>query len=371
MPLVPSYIASLEAYKAGKPIAEVQKEFGLSRVIKLASNENPLGPSPKAIEEMKKVMWASNYYPNGGLDLREALAKRFNLKVGNVICGSGSESIMATIIRTFFCDDDEAITTEAPFIGFRVLIDSRGIKTTYIPYNDFRYDLPAIADAINEKTKLIYLANPNNPTGTFFTRTEFEEFYQRVPERVLIILDEAYFEYAQFYPYYPDSMKYRYDNVITLRTFSKCYGLAGIRIGYGFAHEELIANLMKVKLPFEPSTLAQAAAIGALNDEEFLAETLAMNENGLGYLQFALKQLGVKVIPSVANFLLLEFELISVANTIFENLLSRGVIVRPMVGFGLPHCIRVSTGTMEENIIFVETLEEILKKELIEVARHI
>jgi histidinol-phosphate aminotransferase len=361
----------LEAYKAGKPIAEVQKEFGLSRVIKLASNENPLGPSPKAIEEMKKVLMGLHYYPNGGLDLREILAERFTLQTRNVICGSGSESILATIVRTFFCDDDEAITTEAPFIGFRVLINSRGIKTTYVPYKDYRYDLPAIADAINEKTKLIYLANPNNPTGTFFTQREFEEFYTHVSERVLIILDEAYFEYARFYPHYPDSMKYRYDNVITLRTFSKCYGLAGVRIGYGFAHEELIANLMKVKLPFEPSSLAQAAAIGALNDEEFLLRTLEVNENGLLYLQSALVALGVRVVPSVANFLLLEFETISAANMICMNLLQRGVIVRPLSAFGLPHCIRVSTGTMEENMIFIETLESILKNKLHETVEDI
>ena len=167
----------------------------------------------------------------------DVLAERYETKIENVVVGSGSDAIMANIIRTFLCDEDEVLTTEAAFIGFQVLARSRGVKYRTVPYNNWRYDLPALAAAINEHTKIIYLANPNNPTGTIFTRQEFDEFYKHVPERVLIILDEAYFEYAKDNPRYPDSMHYRYDNVITLRTFSKVYGLAGVRIGYGFAHE--------------------------------------------------------------------------------------------------------------------------------------
>src|SRR5664279_5637169 len=293
MPLVPPYIDSLRPYEAGRTIASVQKQYGLSRVAKLGSNENPLGASPKAMEAITRASNALNRYPNGGLDLREVLAREYDVKVENVIAGSGSEGIMSNIIRTFLCDDDEVLTTDAAFIGFQVLAKSRGVKYRTVPYADWHYDLPALAAQINRNTKIVYLANPNNPTGTIFTRHEFDEFYQHVPERVLIILDEAYFEYAKDNPRYNDSMHYRYDNVITLRTFSKIYGLAGVRIGYGFAHEELIRNLLKVKLPFEPSTLAQAAGIAALGDKEFLHRSLGLNACGLRRLTGGLRELGL------------------------------------------------------------------------------
>src|SRR3989449_893558 len=284
MPLVPPYIESLRPYEAGRGIEEVRREFGLTRVIKLASNENPLGPSPLAPERMVRSVDTLNFYPNGGLDLRRELARQYDVRVENVIAGSGSEGIMSNIIRAFLCDDDEALTTESAFIGFQVLAKSRGVTYRTVPYKDWHYDLEALARQVNECTKIIYLANPNNPTGTIFTRLEFDRFYAHVPERVLIILDEAYFEYAKDNPRYPDSMHYRYDNVITLRTFSKVYGLAGARIGYGFAHEELIGNLLKVKLPFEPSSLAQAAGIGALADKEFLHRSLELNARDVRYL---------------------------------------------------------------------------------------
>src|ERR1022692_4599164 len=239
VPLVPPYIESLRPYEAGRTIESVRKQYGLTHVAKLGSNENPLGASPKAMEAITRASNGLNRYPNGGLDLREVLAREYDVKVENVIAGSGSEGIMSNIIRAFLCDDDEVLTTDAAFIGFQVLARSRGVKYRTVPYRDWHYDLPALAAQITENTKIIYLANPNNPTGTIFTRQEFDSFYRHVPERVLIILDEAYFEYAQDNPRYPDSMHYRYDNVITLRTFSKIYGLAGVRIGYGFAHEDL------------------------------------------------------------------------------------------------------------------------------------
>ena len=205
-----------------------------------------------AVEAMKRSLHGLNLYPSGGLDLRRVLAEKFDLKTENVIAGSGSEGIMSNIIRTFLCDEDEVLTTEAAFIGFQVLAKSRGVTYRTVPYRNWHYDLAGLAREINERTKIVYLANPNNPTGTIFSKHEFDDFYRHVPERVLIILDEAYFEYAKDNPRYPDSMHYRYDNVITLRTFSKIYGLAGVRIGYGFAHQDLISNLLKVKLPFEP-----------------------------------------------------------------------------------------------------------------------
>jgi histidinol-phosphate aminotransferase len=223
-----------------------------------------------------------------------------------------------------------------------------------VPYKDWHYDLDALALAINSRTKIVYLANPNNPTGTIFTRLEFDRFYAHVPERVLIILDEAYFEYAKDNPRYPDSMHYRYDNVITLRTFSKIYGLAGVRIGYGFAHEELISNLLKVKLPFEPSTLAQQAGIGALSDKEFLHRSLALNARGIRYLTEAFMGMGFEIPPSDANFVMVPLPSVEEAARVTEQLLRQGVIVRRLGAFGLPHIIRVSTGTDEENQILVD-----------------
>lgn len=356
MPLVPPYIESLRPYEAGRTIEEVRRQYNLTRVAKLASNENPLGPSPRATEAMIRDTGRLNLYPNGGLDLRRVLAEKFDLKIENVIAGSGSEGIMSNIIRAFLCDDDEVLTTEGAFIGFQVLAKSRGVAYRTVPYRDWHYDLPALAEAITERTKIVYLANPNNPTGTIFTRQEFDAFYRHVPERVLIILDEAYFEYAKDNPRYPDSMHYRYDKVITLRTFSKIYGLAGIRIGYGFAHEELIGNLLKVKLPFEPSTPAQAAGIGALSDKEFLHRSLELNARGLKFLSASLRELGLRVAPSEANFVMVELDGAEQADKLTEELLRQGVIVRPLRAFGLPHCVRISTGTDEENQRCVDAL---------------
>jgi histidinol-phosphate aminotransferase len=207
------------------------------------------------------------------------------------------------------------------------------------------------------------LANPNNPTGTIFTRSEFDDFYKHVPERVLIILDEAYFEYAEHNRRYPDSMHYRYDNVITLRTFSKIYGLAGLRIGYGFAHEDLIRNLLKVKLPFEPSSPAQAAAIGALSDTEFLHRSLELNARGMRLFTSAFREAGLDVIPSDANFVMIRMNDAGQAGRLTEQMLQEGIIVRPLHAFGLPDCIRISTGTEEANERCVEVLRTAVRKE--------
>jgi histidinol-phosphate aminotransferase len=358
VPLVPSYIESLRPYEAGRTIESVRRQYGLSHIAKLASNENPLGASPKAREAIQETLEELNLYPNGGLDLRQVLAEEYDVKVENVIAGSGSEGIMSNIIRTFLGDQDEVLTTEAAFIGFQVLARSRGVAYRTVPYRDWHYDLPGIAQAINANTKIIYLANPNNPTGTIFTKHQFDEFYAHVPERVLIILDEAYFEYAKDNPRYPDSMYYRYDNVITLRTFSKVYGLAGARIGYGFAHEELIGNLLKVKLPFEPSTLAQAAGIAALADKEFLHRSLEINARGLRYLTDELAAMGMTVVPSEANFVMAVLPSAQETERLFEGLLAKGVIIRPLKAFGLPHCVRISTGTDEDNRLCVEAVRK-------------
>jgi histidinol-phosphate aminotransferase len=360
--LVPHHILSLRAYEPGLGPEEVKARFGVEHAIKLASNENPLGTSPKAIEYAQRAVKDMARYPDGGLDLRRKLAGLFCVKTENVIAGSGSESIIANIVRTFLADDDEILTTEAAFQGFQVLARGRGVAYRTVPYRSWKYDLPALADAITDRTKLIYLANPNNPTGTFFTRSEFEDFYRRVPERVLIILDEAYFEFACDEPTCPDSMHYRFDNVITLRTFSKAYGLAAARIGYGFAHEDLISVLLKVKLPFEPGGPSAAAAIGALEDREFLERTLDNNRRGLAFVTRSLREMQFQVAPSAANFVMMVLDSGEEATRIFDHLLRQGVIVRPLASAGLPQCLRVSIGTAEENEMLIDSLRRVQVK---------
>jgi len=239
-----------------------------------------------------------------------------------------------------------------------VLARSRGVKYRTVPYREWHYDLAALAREINPNTKIIYLANPNNPTGTIFSRHEFDDFYRHIPERVLIILDEAYFEYARENPRYPDSMHYRYDNVITLRTFSKAYGLAGLRIGYGFAHEELIANLLKVKLPFEPSALAEAAGIAALGDSEFLHYTLETNARGMRTVTRALTEMGIEFAPSDANFVMTVWPSQQVAEDVAQRLAESGVIVRPISQFGVPNGIRITIGSDEQNEMLIAALHD-------------
>jgi histidinol-phosphate aminotransferase len=363
MPLVPPNIAALQPYQTARSAEEIRRLYGLSKVVKLASNENPLGASPLAVRAIAASLDGLNVYPTGGLKLRQVLSARFDVKVENVIAGSGSEGIMSNIFRTFLEDDDEVLTADATFIGFRVLAQSRGVAYRTVPLRGWKFDLPALAAAVNERTKIVYLANPNNPTGTIFTRQEFDDFYRHIPERVLIILDEAYFEFAQDNPRYPDSMHYRYDNVITLRTFSKAYGLAGVRIGYGFAHEDLIANLLKVKLPFEPSSLAEAAGIAALSDREFLHRTLENNAHGMRHVSRELTNMGVEAVPSEANFILTVWPSAEAAELVVENLLRSGVIVRPMAAFGVPNGVRITIGTAEENDMLLGAMRQAVRAE--------
>ena len=300
--LVPPHISDLKGYEPGLGSEEIKRRYGLERVVKLASNENPLGSSPQAVQRAREALANLARYPTGGLALRHKLAELYGVSVDNVIAGSGSEGIISNIVRTFLSDEDEVLTTEAAFLGFQVLARGRGVPYRTVPYRNWHYDLTALADAISPKTKLIYLANPNNPTGTFFARQAFEQFHKRVPERVLIILDEAYYEFGVVEQSYPDSMHYRFDNVITPRTFSKAYGLAGARVGYGFAHEDLISVLLRVKLPFEPSGPSEAAALGSLEDREFMIRTVANNATGLAYLTQSLREMGFDVVPSAGNF---------------------------------------------------------------------
>jgi histidinol-phosphate aminotransferase len=363
----PEFIKNLKPYVPGKSIEELQKEFGLTEIYKIASNENPLGPSPRAIEAQNKFVNEINRYPDvGSIDLREKISKKFNIPLKNIAVGSGSESIMANILRCFLCDGDEIITSEATFIGFQVLAMGRNNVTHYVPMSreTYKFDLNAILSKINKNTKIIYLCNPNNPTGTIITKSEFDEFYANVPKDVIILFDEAYFEYAMGNPEYPDSIDYRYDNVITLRTFSKIYGIAGLRIGYGFAHDFIVETLMKTKLPFEPNTLAQAAATGALDDYEFINKSISLNKQGYKYFLGELKpyeEKGIfKIIPSHANFLMLDMFSEEKVADINQKLLRQGVIIRPLKAFGLGNCLRITMGLMKENEAFIREFKKLI-----------
>jgi len=361
--LVPKHIKKLKPYIAGKSKDEFIRKYGNVNPIKLASNENSLGCSPKSIERVQKYLEACNRYPDSsGYKLREKLAKKYDLSINNVIIGSGSEGIMSNIMRTFLHGNDKIISSRNSFIGFRVLADASGYDSAWAPMNKYHYDLDAIARMIDSQTKIIYLANPDNPTGTFFNRDQFDKFMQKVPDRILIILDEAYYEYAKDSHDYPDSMLYRYDNIITLRTFSKAHGLAGFRVGYGFAHEELIKNLLKVKLPFEPSILAQEAAIAALDDEDFIENSIRINTNQKNDLYQFFKQNHINYIDSKTNFITIIFDDEKTNHTICEHLLKEGVIVRNLIGFGLPNCMRVTIGLEEENHIFKQAFLKVIKK---------
>lgn len=361
---IPEHIQRLKPYIAGKTIEEVVQAYNPPRISKLASNENRLGCSPTAekaaMASLKNIM---NYPDPACLKLRGKLAGMFDVKPANVIAGSGSEGIMALITRTFFRDHQTALTASATFIGFLVLINSRGVKLEQVPLTkDYRFDLEAMASAIHDDTKVVYLANPNNPTGTYFTKTEFEAFMQKVPPHVLVIMDEAYFEFASDLDDYPDSMKYRLDNVVTLRTFSKAYGLAGYRIGYGFAHEDIISVLMKVKLPFEPSTPAQAAGVAALDDVEFLKATKKLVKEGRERFYDFFDRKGIEYVRSASNSVMIVLDDEPSAIRFADEMLKKGVITRRLPAFGLPHCVRITVGLPEEMEHFEMSFEEVWKK---------
>ena len=360
--LVPDYIEKLEVYQAGKPIDELAREKGLTRISKLASNENPLGPSPFAIREMTNALWDTHRYPDmAAHELKSALCELYRLKPQNIILGNGSEGIMGYICRAFLQPDEEVVTSENTFIGFLILAKSVGAKLIQVPrLPDYKYDVKAMAAKISDKTKIVYLANPDNPTGTYITKEEFDYLMKHVPSHTIVILDEAYFEFAQDQWDYPDSMTYRYDNVITLRTFSKAYGISGVRCGYGFGHDYLIGNLHKVKLPFEPGLIAQKGAFGALKDYPHLKRTLELNKNEKTRLVDYLVQHGINPISSVTNFVTFKTASEEASNYLYQGLLNFGVIIRPLRANLMPDHVRISIGTTEEMNHLYEALDQIL-----------
>jgi histidinol-phosphate aminotransferase len=358
----PQHIQTLKPYQAGKSVAEIKELLGLERVIKLASNENPLGASPKAVASMKKAAEDVSVYPVCGKALREKLAKKLNKKPENIIAGSGSESVLLTAMRTFLEPGDEVVTAEGTFVGFYVCANAMKLNMVTVPLlKDYSFDLEEIGEAISNDTKMVYLANPNNPTGTAFSRPDFKIFLQRLPEDILVIVDEAYFEYAtDFWDMYPDTTDDQHPQVLTLRTFSKAYGLAGARIGYGIGHEDVIASMMKVKLPFEPPLMSEAAGLGALDDDEFLQKTLKTNREGMKRLHDVLDEMGIVHTNSVANFTLLPMDSPEAAAKFSDDLLHEGIIARPMVPFRIPHAVRITIGSPDEMDVLITAVKKIL-----------
>lgn len=360
--LVPDFLANLQTYQAGKPIDELAREKGLTRISKLASNENPLGPSPRAIREMTNGLWDLHRYPDqSAFRVKSALAQLYQLKKENIILGNGSEGILAYITRIFLRPGYNVLTSANSFIGFKILAQAAGAKVNEIPLtHDYRYDVHALAKKIGTETKLIYIANPNNPTGTYITKDDFDHLMKFVPPHVLVILDEAYFEFAIGQGDYPDSMNYRYDNVITLRTFSKAYGISGIRVGYGFAHEVLIKHLHKAKLTFSPNTIAQLGAYGALKDRNHLKITLKNNKKRIDTTFKFLNDHGFITIPSVCNFLTFKTGSPEASDWLCESLLEEGVIVRNLKVNEMPEFVRVSMGLKKEMDHFYEAMNKLM-----------
>ncbi len=362
MPLVPKSIRDLSPYVPGPRAQDMRRLFGLDRVVALGSNENPLGPSPRAVEAAREALLHAHRYPDpASRDLRAALAERFSVPAGQIIMGAGSDALLATIVRSFLLPHEEMITAHGSFIGFTVHAAASGRTLHKLPRVDYRYDLEAMADGIDEYTKLVYIANPDNPMGTWVTKGELAAFMERVPPHVLVVLDEAYFEFACSEPTYPDSTELGCDNLITLRTFSKAHGLAGQRMGYAFASERLVTELSKIKPPFESNVAGQAAALAALGDTEHAERTVRNNAEGMAELVPVLEGLGLEVVPSRANFVAFGLPNADAAQQVFLALRRRGVLTRPLAGWGWPNHIRVTIGTPEDRAFFVTQLEEVLR----------
>lgn len=357
-PLVPDYISSLVAYPPGKPIEEVERELGIKGSIKLASNENPLGPSSKAVEAINRHVSGIHRYPDGSCYyLKERLAERLGVPKGKIILGNGSNEIIELIVRAFLRPGDEAVMAHPAFIVYQLIVQAAGGKNVILPLKDFTHDLEAMGGAITDKTRLVFITNPNNPTGTIVRKSEFERFLKRVPDDVIVVMDEAYFEYVSD-PEYPNGMDYINERlVISLRTFSKIYGLAGLRVGYGVASEKIIGYLEKVRQPFNVNSLAQVAALAALDDQEHVEKSVRTNNEGLAYIYGELDKMGLNYVKSHANFLLIDMKGDGVS--IYQKLMKEGVIARPMGIYDLKNYLRVTVGLPEENKRFIEALKKV------------
>ncbi len=352
-------IARVQSYVAGKPIEETKRELGLKSVIKLASNENPLGTSPRALAAMRRALASVNRYPDSqGFYLKRRLARTLKLAPENLVLGNGSDELIDILIKTFVEDDENIVTSEQTFVEYEIIARINNKKVVTVPLSNLTFDLRAIARAVTPRTKLVFIANPNNPTGTYVNRSEFERFLKTLPGRTIVVLDEAYDTFIDVRDY-PQGIDYvKGGRVIVLKTMSKGYGLAGVRIGYCIASRSYTPYLERTRQPFNVNLLAQAAALAALDDNAFLSRTRKVTLAGKKFLYRELAALGVAYIPSVTNFILIDVRRDCVE--VFRRLLSLGVIVRDMKQYKLDTFLRVSIGTPAENKKFISALKKAL-----------
>jgi histidinol-phosphate aminotransferase len=353
-------LRDLAVYEPGKPIEETARELGVdpSTIIKLASNENPLGPSPKALQAMRAALGNAHLYPDGsGFYLRKAIAAKLGVAPGNVILGNGSNEVIEFLGHAFLNPGDDVITCQYAFIVYKLLATAFGVRTIETPSPDYRQNLDATLGTITAKTRIIFIPNPNNPTGTLISQGAIDSFMSRVPDTIIVVFDEAYFEFLDDPP---DTLRFVRDgrNVVVLRTFSKIHGLAGLRIGYAIAPSEITDVLHKTRQPFNVNSIAHAGAIAALDDEAHLHETKRVIDEGRAYLQEQFAEMQIPFVPGAANFLMVK---IGDGCALFQKLLQRKIIVRPLKGYDLPEWVRISVGTMEENKKLVATLTEVIR----------
>lgn len=360
-PVAKPNLAGIKPYKPGKPIEEVVRELKLrGEVIKLASNENPLGPSPRAVAAMRLALKGMQLYPDDScFYLKQRLARKFGCSGDQIIMGNGSVEVILFAAMAYLSPAESAVMSDGAFCMYRIATQVVGGQVISVPMKNYTHDLEAMAAAITPSTRLVFIANPNNPTGTVLRKPEFDRFMSRVPDTALVIVDEAYREYISD-PDYPDSFEYLRQgrNIVILRTFSKIFGLAGLRIGYGFSRPELLAEIAKMRLPFNVSRIGQIGALAALDDDAHIRRSRRANDEGKALLYDEFRKLGLNYIPSSANFVMVDFG--RDAQSVFESLQRKGVIARSIREYGFPNALRISIGTEPQNRKFVRALKAIL-----------
>ena len=350
-------VRGLQPYHPGKPIEELQREYGIADVIKLASNENPLGPSPRAVAAIAAELKELHRYPDGnGFELKAALSRRLGVEVNRITLGNGSNEILELVTRAFVSPGDEVIFSQHAFAVYPLVTQAAGGRAVVVPAMNYGHDLEAMHRAISSQTRVIFIANPNNPTGTWIGRDGLHAFLRTVPGEVIVVVDEAYFEFVDEAKY-PDCTRWlgEFPNLVVTRTFSKIYGLAGLRVGYGVSNAAMADILNRVRQPFNLNSLALACAAAALEDREHVAASATLNRRGMRRLEAGFHELGLGFIPSVGNFICVE---VGDAAVVYEKLLRQGVIVRPVANYGLPRHLRITIGTETENERFLLALEQ-------------
>jgi histidinol-phosphate aminotransferase len=362
-------VKGLKPYQPGKPIEELQRELGIKEVVKMASNENPQGPSPRAIEAIQKQLTETSRYPDGnGFVLKQALASHLGAKAEQITLGNGSNDVLELVARAFATANDEIIFSQYAFAVYPLVTQAINAKAVRVPAKNWRHDLDAMVASITQATKVIFIANPNNPTGTWLTEKQLLDFLHKVPRKVMVVLDEAYFEYAgdpdTGVADYPNGVHLlsQFPNLIVTRTFSKVYGLAGLRVGYSISHEDIADLLNRVRQPFNVNHLGMVAAVAALGDTEYLQQSLRTNSEGIKQLQHGFEALGLAYIPSGGNFLSVEVSAKGgqTAAAVYEALLREGVIVRPVANYNMPNHLRVTVGLAAENERFLSALSKVM-----------